>query len=191
MEVLFAFSIENYTTQQKIINRIRRFSLAIGNTFQVDWVHTVENNLANFNKFKTRRLFIRSLEALKTADVVLIEGSFFNFETASLLHEAIAYKKPVLVLVDKEQKDLDTMPKFQLSEYVEVREYTIDTYEEAIQNFIEINRNEPLSRFNIMLERKQKNYLDWADRFYRQSKSEIIRNLINQRAQNDPNYPQK
>lgn len=190
MEISFAFSIENYKAQEQIVNKLRRYILATGNTLSVDWVQIVENNLSNFNKFKTRRLFNRSIDALAECSAVIIEGSYPNFETIALLHEAIKAKKPVLILTNEEDRDSERAIDIQ-ADYTESALYNEESYETIIQYFIEKNKNQPLSRFNILLERKQKNYLDWADRFYRQSKSEIIRNLIDQKAQNDLNYPQK
>jgi hypothetical protein len=192
MEIFFAFTIEDYMSNQTIINKIRRYLLSQGHTLSMDWVAMVENNFAKYSKFRMKRLFKKSLSHLKDSKIMIIEASTPSFELTTLTYKALELKKPTLLLV-KKKEDFETKEYDYINisdpNYLEKKEYTEESLEAIISKFIHENINDPISRFNILLEKKQKNYLDWADRFYRVSKSELIRTLIDEKAQNDPNYP--
>ncbi|BCX13679.1 MAG: hypothetical protein KatS3mg085_211 [Candidatus Dojkabacteria bacterium] len=193
MNILFAFTIEDYLSNQNTINKIRRYLLSQGNNLTIDWVNVVENNLSKYTKFQMKRLFKKSIQALSESKIVILEASTPSFELTSIAYKAIDLKKPTLIL-KKKKEDFEAKEPDYITinnpDYIETKEYSDSSLEKIIDNFIKTNLNDPITRFNILLERKQKNYLDWADRFYRMSKSEIIRELINNKAENDPNYPQ-
>lgn len=190
MEVLFTCSLERYERFKKDYNTIRRFLLASGHNLPLDWVDEIERPAGKEINLKNSRLFKKTSDTIKKIDLIISEASIPSFETAFCTNEAIKNKKPILLLfkkgdVDAEQSDQSL--KYD-SEFVEKAKYNGDEFKDRIVKFISKNAGDPTSRFNIILERKQKNYLDWADRFYRQSKSEIIRDLINDRADKDLNY---
>ncbi len=68
-------------------------------------------------------------------------------------------------------------------------EYTKKNYKGILEEFIGLSQIEQgQQRYNIILDRKQKYYLDWASVKYKKSRSLIIRSLIDTEINNDKNY---
>lgn len=190
MNALFICSLERYERFKKDYNTIRRFLLASGHILPLDWIDEIERPAEKEMGLKNSRLFKKTADAIKEVDFIVCEASIPSFETAFCVDEAVKNKKPVLLLFKSEdiEAEISEQSIKTDSEFVEKAKYEDDDFKDKVVNFIAKNAGDPTSRFNIILERKQKNYLDWADRFYRQSKSEIIRDLINDKADKDLNY---
>lgn len=190
MEGLFICSLERYERFKKDYNTIRRFLLASGHNLSLDWIDEIERPVEKEINLKSSRLFKKVSDTIKEVDFIVCEASIPSFEVAFAVDTAVKNKKPVLLLFKDGDTDAEqNMQNFKdTNEFTEKSKYKEDGFKDSIVAFISKNTGDRMSRFNIILERKQKNYLDWADRFYRQSKSEFIRELIDQKAENDLNY---
>ena len=67
--------------------------------------------------------------------------------------------------------------------------YTEKNFKEVIDEFLGYaSIEEGQGRYNIILDKKHKYYLDWAADKYKQSKSNIIRSLVQNKMEQDPNF---
>jgi hypothetical protein len=190
MKIFFTTAIEKYNQHKKEYNQLRRFLLSERHELTLDWIEVVEKIGTSDRSNKMTRLLEDSTEAIKSANLIIAETSVPSFETGYLINLAIKYKKPVLSLtldMGAETKVQDFAGILE-SDYFEEYYYSTGSYESIITRFIQKYQGGITARFNIILERKQKNYLDWADRFYKQSKSELIRDLIDKKANEDIHY---
>jgi uncharacterized protein (UPF0210 family) len=190
MKVFFITAIEKYNQHKKEYNQLRRFLLSERHELILDWIEVVEKIGTSDRSNKMTRLLEDSTEAIKSADLIIAETTVPSFETGYLINLAVKYKKPVLSLTldmgaETKVQDFAGIPE---SDYFEEYYYSSGSYENIITTFIQKYQGGITARFNIILERKQKNYLDWADRFYKQSKSELIRDLIDKKANEDIHY---
>ena len=75
------------------------------------------------------------------------------------------------------------------SPLLNITTYSLDNYKEIIDEFLGYAELEGgLRRYNIMLGRKEKYYLDWASVKYEKSRSEIIRELVDKKLENDTDF---
>jgi hypothetical protein len=75
------------------------------------------------------------------------------------------------------------------SPYLHLTYYKAENYKEVIDEFLGYaSIEEGQGRYNIILNNKHKYYLDWASDKYKESKSALIRNLIQSRMEKDPNF---
>jgi len=75
------------------------------------------------------------------------------------------------------------------SPYLTVKDYTKENYKETLEQFIGLTKlDQGYHRYNIVLDTKQKHYLDWYSNKLNLSRSEIIRSLINNLIDQDKNY---
>lgn len=189
MKILYVCSIDQFKSNRDKYNLIRRLLLALGHELSFDWLTKVENNLGQYSKLNLSRLFESCIDAIKESDAVIIEGSIPSFEAGFIANFAAKNRKSVLILREENESagDIESLNILE-SEHIFIKTYTKENIESMLSDFLKDNAGEPSYRFNIILGRRQKNYLNWADRFYRKSKSELIREIIDEKANNDVNY---
>jgi hypothetical protein len=192
MKALFVTPIDRFRTFRQEYLKIRRHLLSSGHELTLDWVNYIEDHLARFSKFNHSNLFRKVSGSVKVSDITIIEGTIPSFETSSILNLSLKNKKPTLVLAQKEKKEIEPLDFIGVSEneYLEQHEYQQNEFKTIIDEFTKRNTGEAYSKFNIILERKQRNFLDWADRFYRKSKSELIREILDSYSEKDLSYQQ-
>ncbi len=75
------------------------------------------------------------------------------------------------------------------SPYLTIKDYSKENYREIIKQFIGITKLEQgQKRYNVVLDKKQKQYLDWAAARYSRSRSALLRDFIDRNSEADPEY---
>lgn len=134
---------------------------------QADWINIVEE----------------SLDAIKRSDLVISEVSFSDFNQGVQTYIAAQYKKPTLVLTRSQIEG--TFISGISNRYLTVRQYsTQEELESVVSEFIQKNTIPAKDlRFNMLLNRHTYKYL--RDKSYEtgKNKSEIIRQIIQNKQQ--------
>ncbi len=100
-------------------------------------------------------------------------------------------KKPTLVL--RLTKDNENFPDSYLdaidSKLLRVETYKKDSFKEVVDEFVGYTKLEHgPKRYNVVLDRSHKYYLDWASAKYDKSRSEILRNALEDVIEEDDLY---
>jgi hypothetical protein len=75
------------------------------------------------------------------------------------------------------------------SPFLNLKEYTLQNMRDVIDEFIGYSQIESgQGRYNIVLDKRKKHYLDWASVKYKKSKSLIIRELLDEMIAEDADY---
>ncbi len=191
MKALFATPLSKFKNYRSNYIVIRRNILTLNCSLSLDWIELVEHfektKLSNYSD----RLFKKAVDAMQESDLLVVEATNMSFEVGYLVQLANELKKPALILIEKDA-DLDSEIAIEIKrldkDYTEIKKYYLQDIESILSEFVNKYRGDHISRFNLMLGRNQRNYLDWAQMQYRQNKSEIIRKLIDQQAQVDSSY---
>lgn len=70
-----------------------------------------------------------------------------------------------------------------------IKDYSLKNYKQILQEFIKISEvGNDQGRYNVVLNKKHKYYLDWAATNHKKSRSEIIRDALDNTIENDPSY---
>lgn len=168
---------DDKTRIEHIVEVIRK----LGYEFARDWMSKEMDFIAEGHRHDTidwRAVNHENIEALSKADVVIAEASIKSFSTGFQVANAIQQKKPVLILTHNDALT-GTFGSGLPSDFVGIRNYTLDNVKDIISDFINENsvENKDL-RFNFFIDRKIHNYLRWASYKTGKNKSEILRELI-------------
>lgn len=123
-----------------------------------------------------------NLDAIKRADLMIMEATHYTFSKGFQVGAALEHKKPTLLI---SRESLRGKLASGISDpLLTFRTYsTIDELEKITRTFIERNTIHTKDlRFNILLTRAIFKYLDETSNTQGKNKSEIIRELIKQKA---------
>lgn len=182
MKIWFGTTTLNYKEYKSSYLKIRQHLIDSGHVLTDDWIGDhgkwIEENPNARRGIK--EVYEQVLKAIDEADVSIIEFTVPNFSTSHQITYSIQKRKPTLVMrLHKETTFKDSYIEAIDSQHLKVIEYTTKNYKEIIDEFLGYaSIEEGQGRYNIVLSKKHKYYLDWAANKYSKSRSEIIRNLI-------------
>lgn len=163
-----------------------------GHTLTDDWIGEHGKWLEE-NPYATRDIrdiYQKVITAIDLADISIIEFTVPNFSTSHQITYSLSKRKPTLVMrLEKDNTFGDSYIEAINSPYLSVFQYDLKNYTRIIDDFTAyLGMDEEFRRYNIMLNKRHKYYLDWASIKYKKSKSELIRELIDIKVKNDTDY---
>lgn len=184
-----SLKIEQNITNYRLINRYLKKK---GCIVLFDWIEDAYRyKIANpQGERKIKNVYQQVLTAIDEADITIIEYTIPNFSSSHQIIYSIHKRKPTLVLRQKRDNSFaDSYIEAIESNHLTIRDYNLKNYGEIISQFIgESSIEQGMGRYNIVLENRQKYYLDWASVVYRKSRSETIRNALEWLISKDENY---
>lgn len=124
----------------------------------------------------------KNLDALKSADLVIIDASYYTFAQGFQMAAALEYQKPVLVVSrnDLQYKYITGFTNSILSYKTYTNKVELS---KLVTSFLKKNTVHTKDlRFNIFLTRKISNYLDEKSQYTGKNRSAIIRDIIKKRS---------
>lgn len=151
------------------------------------WEYRQQNPTGKRN---IRDIYQKISHAIDLADIAVIEYTVPNFSSSDQIHQALFKKKPTLVMrLRRDNTFADSYIEAIDSPYLTLRDYSSANYQDVIDEFIGYSKLETgKGRYNIVLDRKQKYYLDWASKYYKKSNSALIREMIDKRIKDDAKF---
>jgi hypothetical protein len=124
-------------------------------------------------------------KAISMSDAAVLEATFDSFKIGHETTLALTYGKPVLCLSTKaDYSDYIKHPLFFSKQYSGKEDLDI-----IIDEFLNEVRNKHLTiRMNSLISPSQNRFLDWFSKRVNKSRSEVIRNLIDQERKKFPEY---
>lgn len=192
MKVFFGTTTKEILKYKDYYFAIRKELIKSGCIILDDWLQKaydlkLSNPTAVRNKKKN---YQKIVEAIDKADFVVIEYTVPNFSSSHQIIYANMRRKPVLVLrLEKDNSFKDSYLEWIESDFITIKDYDLKTLPKIIEKFKGTAQLElGLKRYNVVLDRKQKYYLDWAHSNEKRSRSEIIRDALNNWISKDTNY---
>lgn len=175
--------ITSRSTLEKDIATLRRLISIVresGHELALEWVERAYKRSTDSSQAGADwgTIFKQNLETIARADVVVAETSYDSFGVGYQVAFAVEQKKPVLLL-RHDTSDPDTFVSGVEDGWVAHRHYNDSTIEGILKDFFNDHdiRSKDL-RFNFFIDRKIYNYLRWASFKTGKTKSEILRNLV-------------
>lgn len=189
MNVWFGTTTHDWPKYKDRYFAIRKFLLDHGCNLLFDWIPDADRFYnTEYKNRNIRGIFDQVVEAIDKAQIVIIEYSIPNFSTSHQINYALLKKKPILVMrteTDNPRFNDSYLDAIQ-SPYLTLITYRPEEYQEILSEFISSSTIEPgQKRYNIVLGKKHKMYLDWAANQYHTSRSELIKQLIEQKILTD------
>lgn len=146
-----------------------------------DWVDKVYEDRSvkglNADMVDWSLLYKESMEALSRADAVVAETSNPSFSVGYQVAQAVAMKKPILVL-NREGVDKSFFASG-IETGIEYQKYTPATIDKILEKWLRDNDiGTKDMRFNFFIDRAIYNYLRWTALKTGKTKAEILRNLV-------------
>jgi hypothetical protein len=173
--------------------KIRNYLIANGHTLTRDWLPHTEKALVTgaMDIRDIKQIYRECIVAIKEADLVIVEDTVSNFSTGHQITIALQNKKPTLVLWQgKKHRQFKQMFIHGIdSDILEIAEYSLENIYDKLATFISKyeNANEK-SRFHLILNNTERNYLDWAQFTKNKSRTSIIRGSLKKTLDEDPEY---
>src|SRR3989344_9585992 len=189
MRVFFVCDTKDILIYSDKYLTIRETVLSLGHTLTRDWLLGAIQATKRGEKHAESRYYDKVVEAILVADVVIIEGTV---ATANISHEltlALQKGRPLLFL---SQLPYEELSKGFLSgvdsPLLKIKSYSKDTLKNIVSDFLNNSIGGLKVRFNLVMEKEQDNYLEWAAFIYKKSKTELIKRAIDVIIKNDDRY---
>ncbi|MDD2483313.1 MAG: hypothetical protein PHE32_01000 [Candidatus Shapirobacteria bacterium] len=150
------------------------------------WIKTGIKDISGAPLKFTKENYIQSLDAVKKADIVVMETSGHSMSMGYLIGKALEMNKPVIALHDIEHIPAFIQgindPKLIISEYKE------GDVEEIMEKALKKANSLIDVRFNFFVSSKILNYLDWVSQKKMLPRSVFLRDLIEKEIKKDKEF---
>ncbi len=179
MKIWFGTTTLRFSEHKNYYLNIRSYLLDLGHELIHDWIQS-----------EVQPIYQNVLYSIDSADICILEGTVQDFSVPHQATYATSKKRPTLVLRLAEESEKNTyFDSSTESSFLSVKFYNFNNYRQILDDFIKnSSKSTEFSRYNIMLGNDHKFYLDWASRKYKKSRSEIIRELIENKLRKDIIY---
>lgn len=195
MKIWFGCTTHEWDKYRDRYIDIRKELIAEGNILLFDWIPETDKYIQkNGHSQKDRDIngiFKKIVEAINKCDLTIEEYSVPSFSSSHQINLSLMCRKPTLVLREKvinpewNNSYIDAVS----SPLLFVKEYKGEEYKDIIKEFLgQFKNGYGQERYNFVLDRREKYYLDWASEKYAKSRSEILRDLIEEKMDIDTNY---
>lgn len=189
MNIYFACSSTEIEKHKETYLQVVRSIRELGHKISIDWL---EKSLEDGKSDQEWKEIIKreGIRALKGSDALIAEVSLPSSSVGYQVALAISNKRPVLCLysADFGEKKPPKVINASSSPFLRVNKYSGSTLKQTVSKFLASLAGERLVRFNFIITPEIKEYLDWSSKDGKNSKSEILREKMNEIIINDKEY---
>lgn len=192
MKIWFGTTTLKFKEYHPYYKNIREHLINSKHELTDDWIGIhgkwLEEN--PFAKRDIKDVYQKVINAIELADISIIEFTVPNFSTSHQITYSLSKRKPTLVMrLEKDNTFGDSYIEAINSPYISVVQYDLTNFKDIINDYIfSLDRDTDFRRYNIMLNKRHKYYLDWAATKYNKSKSELVRELIDLKIVSDEKF---
>ena len=191
MKVFFSCPVTDILQYESEYLAIRKVILNEGHELVRDWL---ERSLvlakAGTGDITLNLVYPKVAEAILAADIVILEGSVKSTNLGYQLDYALQKGKPVLFLAKKSQKEMQELFIAAInSQLLTLKGYSnVEQLKEIVEDYLRSNDRKTSTRFNLVIDRRLANYLEWAAFMYKENKTDIIKKSLEHRLSSDERY---
>lgn len=190
MKVYFGSSTSKIDKYYSLYKLICDTITDLGHQLTRDWLDEARENLNKNVQINYEEMYDEIIASILDADVCIVEGTVKGLSTGHVMTVALNKSKPLLFLHQNNGDDkfpfiVSGNESYLLTEKVYKNQKDIP---EIIRNFLDSQKKGKKVRFNLVLSQPENNYLSWATFVYKKTKTEIIRELINDQINSDSEY---
>jgi hypothetical protein len=187
MKIYFTCSTAEYKKYRDGYHAIRNYLVEQGHVLTRDWLWEADERLESGDTKHTdvKRIYRACITAIKEADLVIVE------DTGHQITVALRSRKPTLVLWrgQKHQHFASMFIHGIESELLQVSEYTDQNLEAIMKVFIaKFADNDEDGRFNLVINGRERNYLDWVRFNGGKSRTKALREALQKTMDEDEGY---
>lgn len=193
MKVFFAASTAELFTYYPVYKKICELVVSLGHTLTRDWLDGALKVQKKNLKVDFDKMYSDIIASILNADVGIVEGTIKGLTTGHQMTVALQKSKPLLYLHQPKGKD---MFPFMVSEayselFVEKVYRSTREIPQIVEEFLNSQKKGGKVRFNLVLNKSEIAYIEWASFVYKKSKTQIIREIIQRQMKSDTNFLHK
>jgi len=189
MKIYFTSSITGLNKYRKNCRLISNILKNQGHQVHDIFLRIPKTKDRDYTLKRSDHVYSYVIDHIRNADVFVAEMSYRSSPVSYQLTYALEHKKPSLYLVEKGK---GSMPHaiFQgnPSKYLAIKEYSEDTIEQILKDYMKHSKRLLMRRFNFLLPAELDEYLRIKAAMERTSKGEYLRELIEQQKKNDKQF---
>lgn len=162
-----------------------------GHTITRDWLRKAVEQTQNGESRNTRSdLYTKVMSAISQSDAIVFDCTVRSMGIGHQLTYALDKSKPTLLLFKKNSNNNeDFFITGSKSSFLTIKNYTSKKeIPELVKSFLVKNLSKPKVRFQLVLDKVQNDFIEWASYRYKRNKSEIIKSAIDRIASEDKDY---
>lgn len=190
MKVFFSSSTSQLEKYFPIYKLICDTITNSNNELTRDWLDEALKTVQKKTKVDFEEMYDDIISSILEADVGIVEGTIKGLSTGHQMTIALQKGKPLLYLHQFNGKDrFPFMAKGAESELLVEKVYANKKeIPKIVKNFLDSQRKGKRVRFNLVLTSLENNYLEWVSFSYHKTKTDIIRELIENQLNTDTNF---
>lgn len=192
MVIFFTCSTSSLAKYSKFYREVRKSILSLGHSINRDWlVYSLTALESGKRDVLLKSVYHEVMTAIITADLVVADATVGSMSIGHQITFALQKKKPVLLLQQtangKDPKDLFICGA--KSPLLMIRGYNKEEdIKKIVKAFIQKYKSRPRTRFNLVLNRAQDSFIEWASFQYKKSKTAIIQEAIDEKLERDKRF---
>lgn len=193
MNIYFSCSTRNILKHKKNYQKIRDSIKSLGHTIGRDWLeYSIRVAEKHAPDVKSNSIYYDVMSAILTSDMFIVDVTQRSMSIGHQITFAIYHKKPVLVIQAQQENDPSIEALFISG--IKSPLVVMQTYEKTeqilaiVKEFIQKFETNAKTRFNLVLNKAQDSYIEWAAYKYRLSKTEIIQKAIEEKMEGDKSF---
>lgn len=191
MKVFFSCSTNSILLHKAAYETILKTIKDEGHELTRDWLgKSIE--LASNKKPDLKRggHYSMVMSAIIAADLVIFDGTVQSMSIGHQLTFALDKSKPTLLLANTPE---DSMKDFFISgsksSFLTMKSYKeVNDLPNLVKDFLHKNSSKSKVRFQIVLDKSQHDFIEWASFEYKRNKSDLIKKAIDASAEKDEDY---
>ena len=190
MKVFFSCSTNEILKYKNEYKAIRDTVKSLGHSLTRDWLDkSIELAVSGQKDVPISRLYSDVVSAILMSDVVIFEGTVRSTSLGHQLTYALEKNKPVLFLTQESGEQLNYLfISGARTSLLTIKNYTKNNLAHIITDYLANNNGDKKVRFNLVIDKPQDNYIEWASYNYKMSKTEVIKQAINKLMRLDKKY---
>ncbi len=185
MKVFFTCPTSTLLENFKTYDRWIKFIESMGHQVTSKWIYDAHKNLTKGIKGDVDSFYKEKIDAIYESDLLIAESSEKSLGVAHQVTIALSKNIPVLVLLD-EDHSLNSDGGQPIQAFVSpwLTQKIYKTYlqsEKLIVDFLNSQKNGRVVRFNLVLTKKQNNFLKKVARDHSDTRTGVIRSYIEEK----------
>lgn len=189
MKIFYTSSITGMKKFKKNCESVYKILKDHGYRVHAGFLNTSKKEDRKKTQNESKKVYDYIVEKIKTHDVFIGEMSFRSAPVSYQLTYALEHKKPSLYLYEKGRGNSPhAVFTGNSSRYLVIKEYTFDTLEDIVLEFLKDAKKLLMKRFNFVIPAELDEYLSVTSAFEGISKGEMVRKMIEEYKEKDRRF---
>jgi len=193
MRIHFTCSTAEFEKYRDNYFKIRNILIVQGHVLSRDWLPHTEKRVqtGEIEVRDIKEIYALNIKALRESELVIVEDTVSNFSTGHQITLSLQQRKPTLVLWQgRKHRKFEHMFIHGIeSNLLQITEYKQKDLDMILSSFVQKYQSfNETNRFHLVLSGVERQYLDWAHLNKKYSRTELIKEALHNKIDQDDEY---